>query len=469
MMGQIVRDDFVAKPLDSSAQNNASLFAAGRILDEEDKSVLRKSIMSCFRCCLVLLLMGCCFLGRGSVLSAQTSKATGKPKGNPKARNHTSILPAGVQEYSSKNFLVRTDLSKNDAEDLLKRLENMLVLVSRYFGKPNSQMIEMNVVQDLKLWPPESIHEQAMDSLRNDAGITLSVTAMQQNELGQKQITGAKSIVWSVSTGGIAQHEAVHAYCHQNFGRTGPTWYAEGMAEMGQYWRDKDKSVRIPDAVLAYLKESKPKTLVEITAPGQRTGDSWQNYAWRWALCHLLSTNPNYEQRFKPLGMALLNDQRTSFEEVYGSMAKEISFEYQFFLEHMGQGFRSDLCGWDWKTKFQRLRGSGTAQAKIDASRGWQASRVLLKSGDKISYTTSGEWVVQREGPKGGPDGDEKGHGKLVGILFADYELSEPFDLGSGGEYEASRSGQLFLRCQDDWCETADNTGAVTVKFKAAN
>jgi hypothetical protein len=341
-------------------------------------------------------------------------------------------------------------------------------MIEKYYGKPNSQVIEMNVVYDVQRWPVGSIPDAALNSIRNEAGITLSATLSQSDGLGEKQIMAAKSIVWAVSERGVPQHEAVHAYCHQNFGRTGPTWYSEGMAELGQYWRDKNDGIRIHDEVMKYLKQSAPKGVLEITAAGQKTGDSWKNYAWRWALCHLLSTNPNYSARFKPLGMALLNDQRTSFEEVYGSMSKEISFEYQFFLKHMEQGYRSDLCAWDWKTKPQRLRGTASAQVKVAANRGWQSSRVLVKAGDKVSYSAVGEWDLGESGPKTGPEGDETGRGRLECVLFSGFELMEPFELGANGDYEAQSSGTLFVRCRDDWCKIADNTGAVTVKFKAA-
>lgn len=417
---------------------------------------------------LLLLLVMSLFISLSSASFAQVSKATGKRKSAANAKASTRELPAGVSEFSSKNFLLHTDLSAADSKELLERLEKMLVLVSGYFGKPNSQIIEMNVVADRGRWPGGSIPAEAIDSIVNDAGITLSVTASLQDQDGEKQVVAAKSIVWAVASRGVPQHEAVHAYCHQNFGRTGPTWYAEGMAEMGQYWREKDDGVRIHDGVLQYLKESEPKDLIEITAPGQKTGDSWQNYAWRWALCNLLAANPNYAPRFKPLGMALLNDQKTRFEDVYGPMAKEISFEYLFFLHHIGQGFRCDLCAWDWKTKSSRIRGSATAQAKILANRGWQPSRVMLKKGDKISFTATGEWILKKDGTKVSADGDNKGHGKLVGILFDDYQLSQPFELGQSGDFEAPSDGNLFIRCQDDWCELADNTGTVTVKFSAS-
>ena len=327
----------------------------------------------------------------------------------------------------------------------------------------------MNVVKQQANWPPNSIHPDALASIEADAGITLSVTQTRSTGTGPRQVVAAKSVVWAVADRGTPQHEAVHAYCHQTFGRTGPTWYSEGMAELGQYWKAKEDGVNIHEGVLKYLKSQEPKELTEIVAPGQRTGDSWQNYSWRWALCHLLAANPNYKDRFKPLGLALLNDQQTSFEEVYGSMAKEINFEYSFFLKHLDQGFRADLCSWDWKAKFQKLKGTATVQAKIDAMRGWQPARVVVKAGDKLSISTTGEWMIAKSGKKLTADGDEEGNGKLMGILFEDYRLSEPFELGANCEWEPTGDGNLYLRCRDDWNSIADNSGSVTVKIKLAN
>lgn len=418
------------------------------------------------RSSLAILFTICLMLCGPLDLFAQTPVVKRKPKTTGKNAAPVSII--GIEDYISKNFVVHTDLSVPDVAKLLERLEKMIDLVSKYYGKPNNQMIEMYVVDDQRNWPPGSIPAEAIESIQNEAGITLSVTATLENGLGEKQITGAKSVVWSVATRGVPQHEAVHAYCHQNFGRTGPTWYAEGMAELGKYWRDKIEGVQIDDEVIEYLKNSDPQDLTEITDPNHRTGDSWRNYAWRWALCHLLSTNPNYSPRFKPLGMALLNGQQTRFDEIYGPMSKEINFEYLQFLKRMDQGYRCDLCAWDWKTKSQRLRGSATALAKVSANRGWQASRVQFKSGDKISYTTTGEWTLRKDGPKIGPEGNDSGQGQLIGIVFEDYELSEPFHLGSSGTYEAVGNGILFVRCRDGWNELADNSGVVTVKFACA-
>jgi hypothetical protein len=150
-------------------------------------------------------------------------------------------------------------------------------------------------------------------------------------------------------------------------------------------------------------------------------------------------------------------------------MEKEINFEYEFFLRHLDQGFRADLCSWDWKAKFQRLKGTGSVLVKVDSMRGWQPARVAVKDGDKLSLVATGEWALSKSAKKVTADGGDDGKGKLVGILFEDYKLSEPFDLGATCEWTAPSNGHLFLRCQDDWSSVADNSGVISVKIKVAD
>ena len=408
-------------------------------------------------------------LGLHPESSAQSKKPTAARMPKSTGKTVTNPTVAAINVYESKNFRLQTDLSVEAANELLDRLEKMINLVSHYYGHPNSQTIEMSVVSDRQNWPTGSIPAEALPSIESGAGITLNATAFLESPTGEKQITKVKSVVWAVAERGVPQHEAVHAYCHQNFGRTGPTWYSEGMAELGKYWRDQNQGVQIDDEVMRYLKRTDPQMVNQITHSKHKTGDSWQNYAWRWALCHLLSTNPNYSARFKPLGLALLGGQSTQFDDVYGSMTKEISFEYLLFLKQLDRGYRCDLCAWDWKTKPIRLKGTGTTQVKVSAGRGWQAARVQLKRGDRVAFTATGDWSLKPNGPKIGPEGDDQQQGKLVGILFDNYELSEPFDLGKTGEYEAASDGVLFVRCQEDWGQIADNSGTVTVKFQSLN
>ena len=243
-----------------------------------------------------------------------------------KSKKSATAEPLGPRDFRSPNFLLHTDLPKEEAEDLLKRLESMLGLISKYWGKPNRQPIECFVVRDLSLWPPGSLDQEGRAKIEERAGVTLTLA---RTVRGTNEVVAAKATVYAVADRGTPQHEAVHAYCGQNFGRTGPVWYSEGMAEMGQYWRVGESRVHCHPQAVKFLRRSKPKTLNTIVNAREITGDSWENYCWRWALCHLLANNPNYYDRFRPLGLGILMDKPdATFDHVYGSMAKEISFEY---------------------------------------------------------------------------------------------------------------------------------------------
>lgn len=433
---------------------------------------------------------------------AQTSGKGTVGKDKPKGKKNAVDDTPGPKDFRSPNFLLHTDLPKDEAEELLKRLETMLTLISKYWGRPNKQVIECFVVRDLAAWPPGVFPPEGRAKIEEGAGVTITQTRGLSD--GRTTVlTAAKATVFAVADRGTPQHEAVHAYCGQNFGRTGPVWYSEGMAEMGQYWKAGESRVNCDPEAVKFIRNSEPKTLNAIVNASEITGDSWQNYCWRWALCHLLANNPNYYDRFRPLGLGILMDKRdATFESVYGAMAKEISFEYLFFLQHFDLGYEVTLTAWDWKTKFRRASGSTTVTCTIEANRGWQASRLLVKAGDEYELTVDGTWKLSAGGPDLNAFGDEAPEakpkkesnvsksaraaksptteplegvvpyksdfkpGQLVGVLFNDYELSEPFGIPADGHFTAPGDGQLFLRCEDAWNQLADNTGKVNVKIK---
>lgn len=383
----------------------------------------------------------------------------------------TSKLEIRVEEkgaappiYRTKNFAVQTDIASEEARDLLERLETMLLLIGKYWGRQNRHTIEMFVVRDLEKWPDGILNNKGLQSIRSGGGVTLG--ARRENAL-TGEILDTQAIVYAVADRGTPQHEAVHAFCLLNFGRMGPVWYAEGMAEMGQYWRDQDRSVNCHPEIVQYLKSQPPKQLTDITADNQISGDSWQNYAWRWALCHLLANNQNYSTRFHPLGMALLHGQRTSFTDVYGPMANEISFEYLQFLQNFDIGYRVDLCNWDWNAKHNKLT-SRPVRAKVKAAAGWQPARITVQADSIYRYSTEGHWSVTAQKEQLSAAGQDDGTGRLEGVVFHDYELTEPFELGKGGEFTPPIDGKLFLRCRDRWNELADNSGEITVRFEKA-
>ena len=140
----------------------------------------------------------------------------------------------------------------------------------------------------------------------------------------------------------------------------------------------------------------------------------------------------------------------------------------------------------------------------IEAKRGWQASRLLVKAGDELEITVEGSWSLSTDGPELSPFGDplpdqkpkpaadkksapakrnSKSEpleelpsvvrydspfkpGQLVGVLFNDYELSPPFAIPADGVFASPGEGQLFLRCEEAWNRLADNRGKINLKFK---
>lgn len=375
---------------------------------------------------------------------------------------NTTAAPRTVR---SQHFVVHTDLDDSEAKDLLERLETMLGLISTYWQRPLGDVIPCYVVKDLKSWPTGSLPDDyGRAKIAEGAGVTVSRVL----SAGDRFV--ADATVYAVADRGTPQHEAVHAYCAKVFGTTGPVWYSEGMAELGQYWRKNDNSVKVHDVVVRYLRSSEPKSLNGIVNNREATGDSWQNYAWRWALCHLLEFNPNYHSRFRPLGVAILQKKDITFEQVYGDVADEVSFEYLFFLEHLGNGYRVDLCAWDWKKRFVPLHDARGLTARVQANRGWQASGAMVLEGKQYQYVSTGTWKLDPEHYGCDADGDDKreGDGRLMGVVMKDYRLSPPFELGTDGSFVAPSDGKLFLRCRDDWCQLADNKGQVTVKLVPA-
>ena len=381
---------------------------------------------------------------------AQSSRRQGK----------TEAAASRARDVRSRHFLIHTDLSLDEANQLVARLETLLHLISTYWGRPMQGVIECYVVRDLDTFPVTGMDVTGIRAIRMVGGMNLMRTATD----GQRYL--AKSVVYANDRPEVVQHEVVHAYCHHTFGRIGPVWYSEGMAEMGHYWVDGDSAVRADAREIEFLRARSPRSLADALSPEQGTGDSWQNYATRWALCHFLAHAPNYSTHFVALGRGLLTGQDLSFEHVYGARARELSFEYQFFLEHISPGYRVDRCVWDWSKTSTGLRPGGELTATIAAGRGWQPTGLTIGSGMEYQYLATGKWQVAGVPAAVDADGDQRGRGRLVGVVMNNYQLGAEFELGTAGSLRPATGGDLYLRCRQAWNELADDTGRLSVRLK---
>jgi hypothetical protein len=374
--------------------------------------------------------------------------------------------PQAARVLKSEHFVLYTDISDRSAAVLLEKLERMYSLVGKYYTKRPRKPIECYVVSELDNFP--GLPGDAVESIASGAGVTRSRQLINSRK---GEIVDVESIVYSCDDHGVVQHEAVHSFCNLTFGSAGPVWYAEGMAEMGQYWKPEELGVNVDPVVIDYLTNAEKKPLDEIVKAGQITGDSWQAYAWRWALCHLLAAHPTHAQKFRKLGVEMMIEKEgASFETCYGDVARQLAFEYDQFVRNFGNGYRVDLCAWDFQTECSKIVGSERIRREIKAAGGWQPTTLELEKGKSYDYIAQGNWKVNKDGAELDGNGDESGHGQLVGAIFTTvagrYQLSEPIELSAKGTLVAPASGHLFVRCQEDWTELSDNEGELKVFFR---
>lgn len=388
----------------------------------------------------------------GLLVSPTQAQTPGKGSKN-------AVTAHAARDVGSRNFLVHTDLSDREAKDLVARLEAMLREISTYWGRPMQGTIECYVVRDFENFPLATMDPRGISGIRMAEGVTLVRTAT----AGKRRM--AKAVVYANTRPEVVLHEAVHAYCHHTFGRIGPVWYSEGMAEMGHYWKRGDSAIRVDQRESRFLRENLPTSLVDTLSASQVSGDSWQNYASRWALCHFLVHDPNYSSKFLTMGQGFLAGKDVSFDQTYGATARELSFEYLFFLRHISPGYRVDLCAWDWNKKFAVLLPGKMVTATISAGRGWQPTGLTVTAGGQYDYSATGNWRVANQPKAVNASGDSHGRGRLVGVLMKDYQLSNEIEMSERGWLQMTASGDLYLRCRNDWNELTSDVGRIAVRL----
>jgi hypothetical protein len=368
--------------------------------------------------------------------------------------------PAEVIEHRSRHFLVQTDLPASEAKVLAERMEATLSFAVKHWGRPPGEPIRCFVVRDLDGWSGETLDAVAREKIAQRAGLTLTDTLLR----GERKLS-ARPVIYASASGDAARHEVIHAYLEQNFASQGPPWHAEGMAEVGRFGTPGDPAVRCPAWLVKHLRTQPAPSVAQVVSDRVASGGSWQQYAWRWALCHLLLHNPNYCDRFQSYSRRVVAGHNERFADVLGPHAPRLEFEYRQFVGQIESGYRVDLCAWDWRASWSSP-GQDGAGATVHAGRGWQPSGVLVEAGRGYRYSASGKWTLAADGAKLDADGQRDGSGRLIGVIYHDDRLSKPVTLGTAGTFTAPAAGRLYLRCADAWGSLADNVGSVSVRIE---
>lgn len=370
-----------------------------------------------------------------------------------KYREESDLPNDSVKTWDSpgRHFVLKSDISDRQANILMDKLEIMYDLLSKYYGRRPKQPIELFVVENFGNWELSEWDPRVINKIRLGEGTTV------YRRVGPNQ----QAVVFSASRHDVVQHEAVHGFCYLTFLGTGPLWYAEGIAELGQYWKLYDISVTASPAVIGYLRSREPQSLNSIINATRIEGEFWKAYAWRWALCHFLANNPNYAKQFRQLGPALMRElPQASFENTYRKQADELTFEYLQFMRHLEAGLRVDLMAWQWDDDLAKVE-KKPIQRQIQAAKGWQSTGAIVEGGVTYETRAKGEWKVSSTTPGVNANGDSEGRGRLIGVIFKDYKLSDEFELGVDPDFTAPSDGVLYVRCRERMSLLADNQGKV--------
>lgn len=377
---------------------------------------------------------------------------------------------------------VTTDLSDRKTRMLIDELTEELTLLATFYQRPPTAPLECYVVSDPQAWPAPKLPAKVLEAITNK-------TAELVPQSGGSGSRSKQVAIYAPANTKLIRGELVKAYCYQVFGGIGPDWYSEGMSEMGKQWKAPINEVQLDAELLkVFTKIKNPKTIEQIidgesaAAPedppksdlerrrreGAKNRQRRELAAYRWALCFMLSNNPNYQRKFKELGVKLMMDREGSIEETFGKVIKQLTFEFEQFTKNVDNGYRVDLAAWPWAHRFKDIDKSSTRQASIEAKLGWQPVALVEKDAS-YDMVTKGKWRIDGAGHETTAEGDKAGVGKLIAVILQDdYTLTEPIPIGKGLSFRSPAAGRLYARCHESWGALADNSGSIATFIRHA-
>ncbi len=427
-------------------------------------------------------------------------KSTGSPDGKPDKNRRKppaavadnldsryqslSDEPVEPRAISGKLIKMRSDVSDRDAKVLQDETRLLVDWLTAKFRKPVKAPFECYVVGDITRWPDDQFSDEIKGKLTSKLGVTVP-----QSSNGSA-IKPRKATIYSPNNKRMLREQVVHAYLYQAYGSLGPDWLSEGLATLGRQLKQPVNEVSLESSLLAVLRKGRNRQSLkqvigeeastenaEAEKPSRRMSEkvlkmkaerrAAEKLAYKWAFCYVLTNNRNYSRKFPEFASGLLTERPgASFSKSYGSVSKQLTFEYDQFTENVSNGYRTDLCAWNWSHRFKKLDKSSTEKIAVQAEMGWQPT-VSVEKGQSYEVAAKGTWRVDGAGTKTDADGvDNKG--KLIAVIMDDYKLSEVIPIGKAGKFRAVTDGQLYMRCDEKWSALSDNAGKLTVFIRQA-
>ena len=278
--------------------------------------------------CAALILMVACWIG-STTLNAQT-----QPSDSP-----IELDPSGMSRlflFRSDHFELYTDLEPRDTIEVLDRIELVVSNLGVYWGQPLKGKIKCFVVSDLSVWPAELLSDaNGRAKIAERSGMIVAERMVKEG--------GAESfnpVVYTFADTEMPQRQVVRAFCWQTFGRCGPDWFAEGLAEVGAHWR-KEGGIHCPPWMVEYLRNNASVSPRAIIDSRHKANQAWETAAQRWGSCYMLANDPRYSQRFRQFGRDQLQGQPVDFAQRFPELGAQLDTDYQKFLSRLPVEHRS--------------------------------------------------------------------------------------------------------------------------------
>lgn len=305
----------------------------------------------------------------------------------------------------------------------------------------------------------------------------------------------------------LVLHEGTHAATNRVFGRVGPAWYREGIAEllgthqlvdgklvMGVFPADKKLvehwgRIRIIKDELA---EGKSMSIPEIVNLQARDFLNVEAYAWSWALQTFGHRHPKFAPLFNQLRTEMyLSTHGVSARFMRGYEANRLEFEiaWQVFLSQLDYGYDSST-----ETISNAPRNSAFGDAietrQLQVDRGWQSTGLRVPPDTNIEIAARSQFQLAEEPAKRSgnkvlpsrpwisePQGVtiEYYQQRPLGMLLAAVvnpdtldasSLARPTPIGRRGVINSGTGGVLYLRINERTDRMGDNKGKITVNMR---
>ncbi|MBI3838621.1 MAG: hypothetical protein HY288_11900 [Planctomycetia bacterium] len=394
--------------------------------------------------------------------------------------------PAGIRQLASKHLALYTDLPSQPEIDALPTLfDQAFGQWCAYFGVDEQQHVDWHVRAYLmKTREPFQAAGLLPADLPNFNGYARG---------DQIWLRDQTSVYYRRH---LLLHEGTHSFMLSRIGGMGPSWFAEGMAELlathrledgkltlNYFPRQRDEVPKLGriEIVQTGYASHRAVSLAKLFAYDHRGQQENQWYGWCWAAAAFLDSHPRYRARFRQLHK-LVGDSDDHFNQqvmkIFVDDWTRLNEDWQLFVANLDYGY--DFQKMDVEFTAGEPLGDGGQAISVAADRSWQSSGVRLEAGQSYRLRALGRYQVASE-PRTWwcePGGVtiRYYHGQPLGILLAAVRADDPIPqspsgllkpivVGLGATLKIEQAGTLYLRINDSADSLGDNAGSLTVKI----